>query len=62
MAEAFKAEVCKGLDPAAVSAVLLQHGCLIPEKGRTYDCKPRLPGLGPTRCYRIPAAIFALDL
>ena len=61
MAEAFKAEVCKGLDPAAVSAVLLQHGCLIPEKGRTYDCKPRLPGLGPTRCYRIPAAIFAMD-
>ena len=61
-AEVFRGEVCKGFDPAAVARVLLDHGCLIPDKGRPYDCKPRLPGLGPTRCYRVTPEIFALDL
>jgi len=61
-AEAFKAVVCQGFDHQAVSRVLLDHGCLVPDKGRPYDCKPRLPGVGLTRCYRIPPAIFALEL
>lgn len=62
LAETFKGEVCQGFDPATVCRVLLEHGCLIPDKGRAFDCKPRLPGLGLTRCYRIPPAIFELDL
>jgi putative DNA primase/helicase len=61
-AEVFTAEVCGGADRDTVCRVLLEHGCLIPDKGRTFDCKPRLPGLGLTRCYRIPPAIFELDL
>jgi putative DNA primase/helicase len=61
LAETFKGEMCQGFDAQAVSRVLLDHGCLIPDKGRTYDCKPRLPGIGPTRCYRIGPAIFGLD-
>lgn len=61
-AETFTAEVCGGADRDTVCRVLLEHGCLIPDKGRTFDCKPRLPGLGLTRCYRIPPAIFELDL
>ncbi|MBS0318503.1 MAG: hypothetical protein JSR49_15410, partial [Proteobacteria bacterium] len=63
LAEAFRAEVCQGFDRDAVCRALLDHGCLIPEKGRAYDCKPRVPGLAKTaRCYRIPSAIFDLDL
>ena len=62
LAETFKGEVCNGFDPAAVCRVLLEHGCLIPDKGRSFDCKPRLPGFGNARCYRIPPAILGLDL
>jgi len=42
--------------------VLLEHECLTPDKGRTFDCKARLPGLGNTRCYRISARVFELEL
>lgn len=62
LAETFKSEVCQGFDAQAVARVLLDHGCLIPDKGRTFDCKPRLPGIGPSRCYRIAPAIFELDV
>lgn len=58
LAEVFRGEVCQGFDPVAVCKVLLAHACLMPDKGRQYDCKPRLPGVGPTRCYRILPAIF----
>jgi len=61
-AEVFKAEVCRGFDTGAVARVLLDRECLMPEKGRPFDCKPRLPGVGLSRCYRISPAIFALDL
>ena len=62
LAETFKGEICQGFDPQAVARVLLEHECLTPDKGRAFDCKARLPGLGNTRCYRIPARIFELDL
>jgi len=62
MAETFRTELCLGFDFRAVARVLLDHGCLAPDKGRTYDCKPRLPGVGLTWCYRITPAIFELDL
>jgi putative DNA primase/helicase len=62
LAETFKGELCQGFDPQAVARVLLEHECLTPDKGRAFDCKARLPGLGNTRCYRIPARIFELDV
>ena len=62
LSETFKSEVCAGFDPVAVSKVLLDHGVLLPDKGRQYDCKPRLPGLGNTRCYRISPTILELDI
>lgn len=62
LAETFRAEVCQGFDYKAVCRVLLDHGCLTPDKGRPFDCRPRLPGVGLTWCYRIPPAIFNLDL
>ena len=60
--EVFRTEVCRGFDYRAVCKVLLEHGCLLPDSNRPFDCRPRLPGLGLTSCYRIPAAIFALDV
>ncbi|MDD2924476.1 DUF927 domain-containing protein [Rhodoferax sp.] len=62
LAETFRGEVCQGFDYKAVASVLLNHGCLLPDKGRLHDCKARLPGLGNTWCYRIPPAIFELEL
>ena len=62
LAETFRSEICQGLDYQAVSRVLLEHGCLAPDKSRPFDCKARLPGIGSAYCYRITPAIFELDL
>jgi putative DNA primase/helicase len=59
--EVFDAEACDGFEKRAVLQVLRAAGHLGPDKGRPFDCKPRLPGLGPTRCYRIKASIFEGD-
>ncbi|WP_395055721.1 DUF927 domain-containing protein [Polaromonas sp.] len=62
LAEAFRVEVCQGFEYQAVCRVLLDHGCLIPDAGRPFDCRPRLPGVGHATCYRITPAIFNLDV
>ena len=62
LAETFRAEVCSGFDYKAVCRVLLDHGCLAPDKTRPFDCQARLPGIGRSQCYRILPAIFELDL
>ena len=62
LAETFKTEVCQSYDSQTVAGVLFNHGCLtIKESGR-YSVSERLPGLGKSRCYRIPPALFDLDL
>lgn len=60
--EVFRTELCQGFDYRAVCRVLLEHGCLTPDKGCPFDCNPRLPGMGLTNCYRLSSALFALDL
>jgi putative DNA primase/helicase len=61
-AEVFKKEVCEGHDPQLVLRVLLDHGCLKPDKGERFSCKPRPPGFGSTiRCYCITSKVFELD-
>lgn len=62
LTEVFRTEMCRGFDHKAVCKVLLQLGCLKPDKGREFDAKPRLPGMGPTWCYRISPAIMELDM
>jgi len=62
LSETFRAEVCQGFDYQAVCRVLVEHGCLMPDKGRPFDCRPRLPGVGLSWCYRITPAIFDIDL
>lgn len=62
--ECFRNEVCKGFDYKAVAKVLVDHGCLVPSKGRPFNSYQRLPGMGgkPTPCYDITDAIFRIEL
>ena len=56
--ESFRTEVCEGFDYLAVLRTLREREYLVPDKGRPYDCKPRLPGLGKTACYCIKSSIL----
>ncbi|MDY0331741.1 MAG: DUF927 domain-containing protein [Thiomonas sp.] len=56
--ETFKTEVCAGFDVKAVLRVLRDAGHLAPDKGRPFDCRPRLPGLGKATVYCIKPSIF----
>jgi uncharacterized protein (DUF927 family) len=49
--EAFKREVCQGFDTKAAISALTKAGWLEKGEGGRSTQKPRLPGLGPTRCY-----------
>lgn len=60
--EVFRAEVCQGFDYQAVCRALLELGALVPDKGRPFDCRTRLPSHGMANCYRISPALFALDM
>ena len=64
MPECFRNEICQGFDYKVVARLLVDHGCMIADKGRPFDSKHRLPGMGktPVSCYRITPEIFALDL
>lgn len=59
--ETFRAEVCQGFDHKTMARVLLDHGCLLPDKGRPFDTRQRVGGVL-TWCYRITPALFELDL
>lgn len=56
--ETFRLEVCEGFEPKAVLRILRERGDLEPDKGRPFDCRVRLPGLGLTTCYRIKSTIL----
>lgn len=60
--EVFRAEVCQGFDYQSVCRELVSRGCLAPDAGRPFDCRARLPGVGPAMCYRVTPALFALDV
>lgn len=59
--ETFKQEVCSGFDVKAVLRVLRDAEHLAPDKGRPFDCRPRLPGLGKATMYCIKPTIFEAD-
>ena len=56
--ETFREEVCQGFAHQAVLRVLRDGGYLQPDKGRPFDSRVRLPGLGNTQCYRVLPSIF----
>ncbi|GHU34833.1 hypothetical protein AGMMS50256_29050 [Betaproteobacteria bacterium] len=60
--EAFKSEVCKGLDPNLAAKVLRKAGWLIlGEKEKRNTQVIRLPGCGLTRCYVFGGAMWEAE-
>lgn len=59
--EAWKKEVCAGFEPVALARVLADRGLLTPDRDGKLQSRHRLPGFGPTRCYRLSAAILGGD-
>lgn len=55
--EAFRSEVCKGLDPQFVARVLSEAGCLKCERDRL-TIKHRLPGIGKAPVFHVLPTIF----
>ncbi len=49
--EAFKRDVCQGFDARVAAQTLVAAEWIMPGKDGKTAQKPRLPGLGPTRCY-----------
>ena len=60
--EVFRTEICKGFAHEAVCKVLVDHECLVMNEPGRYAKKVKLPALGQTRCYHIPAKIFELEV
>lgn len=56
--EAFRRDVCSGFDFKAATAALLEAGWLAPGEGTRPTQKPRIPGMGPTRCYVLTARMW----
>lgn len=55
--QAWKGEVCKGFDAQAVAKAMAERGMLERDSTGHLQQKPRLPGLGPTRCYVVTSLI-----
>ncbi|WP_295635915.1 DUF927 domain-containing protein [Novosphingobium sp.] len=57
----WKAEVCRGLNVKAVSALLLERRHLFPDNAGKASVSVALPGMGKTRCYIVQQSIFGGD-
>lgn len=51
-------EICKGFNPKAMAACLLEKGMLKPGRDNKLYHTRRLPGVGPAKCYEITGALF----
>jgi uncharacterized protein (DUF927 family) len=56
--EAFRRDVCNGFDFKAATAALIESGWLAPGEGSRPTQKPRIPGMGLTRCYVLTARMW----
>ena len=59
--EAYRREVCQGLDHKAVTAALIRAGWLTPAADGTPSQKPRLRGFGTMRCYVLNGRLWEDD-
>lgn len=59
--EAFKREVCQGFDVKTVTTALLNAGWLAPGEGNRTTQKPRISGIGTTRCYVLTERMWEDD-
>ncbi len=58
LTEAFKNEVCAGLDSRAVARLCVEAGWIEPDKDGAAYRRESLPGLGRTRCYVFTSAMW----
>lgn len=56
--EVWRDEVLAGFDAQAIGRALAERGVLVRGEGGKLQSKPRLPGMGPSRCYLIASRIF----
>ena len=49
--DTYKSELCQGFDPRWATKALVERGLLQTDSDNKPQVKPRLPGMGPTRCY-----------
>jgi len=56
--EVFKSEICKGIDPSYIAKICIKHGLLLPSSDGKTTRSERLPGIGPTRCYRFTPKVL----
>ncbi len=61
LAQMFRQEICKGLDPARVARELVKCGAIKPDKRGSAATSPWLPGIGTARCYVIDAERLFAD-
>jgi len=59
--EAFKREICQGFDTKTATLALLAAGWVKPGNDRRDTQKPRIRGLGPTRCYVFTARMWECE-
>jgi len=59
--EVFRREVCQGFDAKVVVKTLAEVGWLETGEDNRFTQKPRIPGIGPTRCYVFNGAMWASD-
>lgn len=59
--EAFKRDVCSGFDTPTATKMLLEAGWIEPGKDGKTSQKPRIPGMGPTRCYLFTSKMWEAE-
>jgi uncharacterized protein (DUF927 family)/phage/plasmid primase-like uncharacterized protein len=59
--EVFRQEICQGFDSRRVGRVLRDRDWLQPDTDGRPQQKPRLPGMGPTRCYVFTSRMWEDD-
>jgi len=60
LSEAFRTDLCAGFDSKAAARILIQHGWLIPDNGRSTQ-RVRLPGMGQVRVYVFSSAMWEAE-
>ena len=57
--EAWRGELCKGLDPAAIAKAMIAKGWMQTGEGKHLARQVRVPGIGKTRLYCITSSFLA---
>jgi uncharacterized protein (DUF927 family) len=58
LSECWASEICKGFDPGVIARAMVERGWMEPGEGKNMTKSVRVPGVGKTRLYTIPAAFL----